>query len=148
MAKPYLVEDVDIPFKNFTGAPTRLNPKGGTRDFAVGLSREDADRLLEAGFKVKHRPETDEYPESFILNVKINLEARYPPHIYLLKDGAKIPLDDDTIRILDLMTITYADVAFNPYTTESGTTAYLTELYVRVEDGLASKYAEIPTVSM
>ena len=47
------IENARIFFKNFGGAPTKFNPKGGKRTFCVAIEPEDAISLKKDGWNIK-----------------------------------------------------------------------------------------------
>lgn len=137
-------------FKNFSGRPGQYNPPG-RRTFCVELDRETADMMAEEGWNVKQlnpRDEGDE-PKPYI-QVRVRFD-NVPPTIYMLtgRNNKKTRIDEDTVDLLDSAMIEWADLTITAYRWEmqtkngidSGVTAYLKTMYVKVaQDEFAEKY--------
>lgn len=148
--KKIVLEDVVVVYKNFSGAPTPFNKKGGERDFVIDVPDNVVPELESYGFRIRKKPETEDYAAQNLLKIKVNMESNWPPTIWLIKPNGKIQLDETTIQMLDLMNIVHADIVINPYEwnvgEDTGTSAYLREMYVELQDGLAMRYAELPVI--
>lgn len=115
-----VVEGGAIIYKNFAGQPTRFNPAGGKRTFALVLSQDIADELVNRGWNVKHRPSNeDDENDLFWTDVVVNLDSEYPPRVNLLtRYGEKenmVRLDHESISILDNSILTDIDLVIHPY---------------------------------
>lgn len=143
------LEDVKINFRNFAGKPTKFDPDGGKRNFAVFLDPSTAADMLRDGWNVKQlnvREEGD-IPQDYI-TVKLNYKGR-PPRVVVITSKGKTPLDESLVEILDWSDILTSDVTIRPYHYDvngnQGVTAYLQSIYVTIqEDYLDQKYDAIP----
>ena len=145
-------------WRNFSGGPTNFNSTCGKRFFNIDLEQEDAEKLIADGWHVnKWTPEPNELisdPEpQYRLQVLVNFATpsnpRYKPvEVYMICNGVKTRLDEETVGILDTALIITADVAINPHyynvNGKEGITAYLQYGYFTIanEDPFAEKYAE------
>lgn len=141
----YAFEDVSIIFSNFAGRPDKFNAEG-KRNFCIIIdSKEDADILARDGYNVKTlRPRDDGDEPAYYLQVKVSLESRRPPHIYMVTSKARVSIDKNRIDTLDSADIISADVVIRPFEWEPGRiSAYLGEMYVTIaEDYFGGKYAK------
>lgn len=151
MARKYLTfEGVKIFWKNFSGKPTKVNKAGGVRDFALPLTDEMAEELLNDGWNVKYTkgdPDRDMPPAPFI-KVKVNFNE-YGPDIYMVNaiNKKKTKLTPMTVQQLDAAFITSCDIviAGNPYDVQGrqGISAYLNKMFAVIqEDEFTMKYSE------
>jgi hypothetical protein len=139
-----VLEDAEIIFRNFSGREGMYN-REGDRNFAVKLSKDQADQLANEGWNVKtlRAREEDEEPQPY-LSVSVGYKGR-PPTIVLITSRGRTHLDEDTVETLDNIDIQQADLIIRPYdwavSGNTGRKAYLQALYVVVnEDPLALKY--------
>lgn len=143
-----VVEDADIGFLNFRGAPDRFNKEGGKRSFCLFLETDYAKRLEELGWNIRWLPGRDEdEPDKAYLQVAVAF--RYPPRIVLIANGQKTVLNEMTVGLLDQVRLAHVDVTVRPYNWEArgntGVKAYLKTLYaVAEEDEFEAKYADYP----
>lgn len=146
-----MIEDAKILFTNFAGSPTRYNSEGGKREFSVALPLNLVEDLERDGWNVKYRKNADgEFdPERPYLGVKVSYKFRAPA-IWLVTEGRKQILNEDTVGTLDNITIKTADVVIHPSVYDvrgqQGISAYVKELYVVMDDesaSFASKYADL-----
>lgn len=146
-----MIEDAKILFTNFAGSPTRYNREGGKREFSVALPLNLVDDLEKDGWNVKYRKNADgEFdPEQPYLSVKVSYKFKAPA-IWLITDGRKQLMSEDTVGTLDTITIKTADVVIHPSVYDvrgrQGISAYVKELYVVMDDesaSFASKYADL-----
>ena len=110
-------EDVRIIFTNFSGTETDMNAKG-KRNFCIVLdNKEDADELARDGWNVKVLPPREDGDEpTFFIKINVNYDSRRPPRIkYRNSRGMNKPLSEETVGMLDSMSIVSADVVVNPY---------------------------------
>ena len=124
------IDDARIIFRNFSGAGTKYN-RPGDRNFSVLITdQEIADKLMEAGWKVKIKAPRDEDDIPFMhLPVKVKFNDR-GPNVYLITNGNQVKLDEESIDCLDNVDIISVDLDIRPYDWrlddgKSGRTAYL-----------------------
>lgn len=138
------VEGAAIIYRNFAGEPTKFNPQGGKRTFALVLNQPIADRLVDMGWNVKHRPPREEDDDDlYYTEIVVNMGSDYPPRVNLVtKYGDKesmIRLDEETLNLLDNTIITNVDLIIHPYihgrSNAAGATVkgYLKTLYATSE---------------
>ena len=85
-------------FKNFSGAPGRFNNLGD-RNFGVFIDDQTAAELEADGWTVKRtKPDEEGYCRPY-LKVKVNFRGR--PKIYMVTSGNKQLLDEETVGMLD-----------------------------------------------
>lgn len=124
------INDARIIFKNFSGAPTKFNPRGGERSFSLVIpDREIADRLLEEGWNVKIREPREEGEEPLIhLPIKVVFND-YGPNVHLIVNNNRVRLDEESVDMLDDIVIGKVDLDVRPYDWEvngnTGRSAYL-----------------------
>lgn len=127
--KPIVLRNVGVLFRNFSGEARRFN-NAGDRNFNASLSPEQAEMLSNLGFNVKTLPARDEYSDETLL-LKVKVSYRYnPPSVKLLTSRATRELDEDTIDILDKISIQHCDISIMPSEWSqsdgrTGVTAYL-----------------------
>lgn len=93
----------DIYFKNFSGAPGNFN-KEGDRNFGVFISEEEVDDLIDRGFNVKRvKKETSPNFGRPYLKVLVRLDWRPNPKIFKLTSKNVTKLDEESIEDLDAM---------------------------------------------
>lgn len=128
------IDDARITFRNFRGEKGMYNAEGD-RSFALVIPDEElANRLSDEGWNVKIRPARTDDEEPFMyLNVKVKFND-YGPNVYLITNGRKTKLDENSVGILDRVTILSCDMDIRPYDWEvrgnSGRTAYLSAIRV------------------
>lgn len=140
------IDDARIIFKNFEGRGDKFN-REGDRNFSLLI--EDpatADALINEGWNVRIKPARDEDEGDFMrLPVKVKF-TDYGPNVYLIANGRKVELDEESIACLDNIDIESVDMDLRPYDWEvngrTGRTAYLQSMAViqRV-DRFAERYS-------
>lgn len=115
-----VVEGGAIIYRNFSGQPTKFNPNGGKRTFALVIPQEVADELVDRGWNVKHRPPRDEDEDDmYYTEIVVNMGSEFPPRVNLVtKYGEKenmTPLTEDNISLLDTSILTNIDMVIHPY---------------------------------
>lgn len=112
------INDARICYRNFSGTGSKYN-REGDRNFAVIIDTEEmADALAERGWNVKVRPPRDVDDEPFrYLSVKCKFNAN-GPHVYLVSGTGKVKLDEETVGILDKVSIANVDLDIRPYDCE------------------------------
>lgn len=141
------IENAHILFPNFTGEKTQFNA-AGSRNFCVELSEDQARQLEADGWNVKMRKPREEGDDpTYYMKVNIKYGGFKPPHVYVIANGQKTELDEDTIGMLQYADIRSVDLSIRPYNYDvsgkQGVSAYLQSMYVVIEvDKFASKYAD------
>ena len=137
------IDDAKIIFKNFRGEADKYN-REGDRNFALVIPTEEmADELVKEGWNVKIKDPREEGDVPFMyLPVKVKFNDR-GPHIYVITNGRKVKLREETVGMLDRIYISSSNMDIRPYDWEvngkSGRTAYLQsiECYQEVDDRFA-----------
>lgn len=148
-----MIDDARIVYRNFSGGPTRFNPKGGDRGFSVVIPDEEVYEALKAeGWNVKRREPRDPDDTPFMhLPVKVKFHEgeyeRLNPIIYLVTNGKRNTLKEDTVFILDSIEIEHIDLDITPsnWTVQgnSGTAGYLKKMAVVQQiDRFEERYAD------
>lgn len=148
---PFVMEDVQIIYRNFEGRKTEFNDEGN-RNFAVVLPPEIALTLTEWGWNVKRpkpRPGDDgEIVGDPFLPVEVGYKIR-PPKITMISNlsGKKTLLGQDDVRVLDWVDIVKVDLTVRGRAWQnaqgSGIKCWLQTMYITIEeDPLDAKYAE------
>lgn len=145
------LENANIFYRNFAGAATPVNPRGGNRMFCVYIDDLDVvDAMIADGWNVKEREARDpgEPPRHYV-QVSISFDGPYPPKVIMVTRRKQTPLDAESIEALDYAEITNVDLVIRPYQWEvngkTGVKAYLKTMYVTVEeDEFAAKYEDTP----
>ena len=141
------IENAQIMFRNFEGREERYNAKGN-KNFCVVLDEKTAQQLFEDGWNVKELPPREEGDDSkYILNVKVSYKyERYAPKVVIYAGGVPTVLNDETIGELDYADIESVDVIIRPrhweMKGEEGIKAYLSVMYVTVEEDIFAKKYE------
>lgn len=130
-------------YRNFSGIGSKYN-REGDRNFSFAIDdQEIADALIAEGWNVKIKAPREEGDTPFMyLSVKVKYNDN-GPYVYLVSNGNKVLLNEDTISCLDQVNIDYANLDVRPYDWEAngktGRAAYLhaMEVYQRVDDRFA-----------
>lgn len=141
------LENAKIFYRNFAGAETRVNPRGGARSFCVYIDDPAvADDMARDGWNVKIREPREEgdEPRPYI-QVAVSFDGPYPPKVILVCNNNPTPLNELTIKDLDTADIINVDLVIRPYqwsvNGKGGVKAYLKTMYVTIEpDEFADKY--------
>lgn len=120
------IDDARIVFRNFAGAPTKFDLKGGKRSFSVVIPDEEtAEKLMNdvneygVGWNIKVRPPHDEDDSPFMhLPVKVQYKNGNGPAVYLRTNGKMVPLNEETIACLDDADILSVNLDIRPYDDE------------------------------
>lgn len=148
-----VIENTRLLFRNFKGAKGKFN-KEGERSFSVILTPEQAEQMINDGWKVKWlKPREEEDIPTPYLPVKINFEGKRPPRIVLITSKNRTTLDEESAMLVDLANIANVDLIVNPYhwsvDGDTGITAYLKSMFIIIEeDYLDKKYADIAESSV
>lgn len=144
MATVYTVKNTRFIYQtNFTGAPSRFNPKGEKPNANIVLDEETAAMLLDAGFRVKTtKPKDDdvEYIPEHYLNLKCSFGGLADPDIRMIpcppgedpKECQQIQLTADTVCNIDEARVVRVDVSFADYHHRMGVSAYIRKMRVVV----------------
>jgi len=145
------MNDVRIVFRNFAGRGGTYN-RDGDRNFAVVIEEEEvAKGLYDDGWNVKMKEPQEEGDSPFcFLTVKVKFNQENPglnPKIYMRSGKKMVPLNEDTINILDDIEIESVDLDIRPYNYDvngkTGVSAYLLSICVTQKvDRFMAKYAE------
>lgn len=143
----FMIEDAELIFRNFEGREGLYNTKG-SRNFAVKLTEDMAQKMLSDGWNVKWPKPGDEAEEdtrSPYIQIQVGYKIR-PPHIVMITSTARTSLTEDNVEVLDWANIETADLIAVASKWEvngkTGIKAYLKSLFVTIEeDALERKYA-------
>lgn len=148
------IENAQIRFTNFAGAPDKFNRQGGKRSFAVFLEPGLAEELRKDGWNVKQlRPrEEDELPQDY-MQVKLVYGQRPPKIAIVNPNGSQTQLDEETVGLLDTAELVNVDLVIRPYDWvidgKQGRTAYVKSLYATLaETELDRRYRERAEAAM
>jgi hypothetical protein len=149
---PVTLENIRLIWKNFAGEKRLFNDEG-KRNFSIPLTEEVALQLREIGWNVKdnaHKIDPGQ-PVDYHIPVTVKMDARIPPRVFLIvrSKNIRIPLDGDTISLLDTAELDKVDAVLRPFNWDvqgkQGVSAYLKLMYATLrEDPLDLKYAHIP----
>lgn len=140
------MEVLRVPFRNFSGRPTKFNPAGGRRFFNLNLDEDKAEELRAAGWKIRSLPPREEGDKWLhLFEVKLNYGGR-PPKIMKVTPVGMETVTEDLIGLLDDADIEFADLTIRPYVYDKETaefaTAYVKTAYFNIKmDALELKYA-------
>lgn len=129
------IDDARIIFKNFEGREDTYN-RAGDRNFALVIpTEEQADMLKEEGWNVKIKAPREEGDVPFMyLPVKVKYNEKGGPKAILVSGSNTRHLNEDTIGMLDHISIQSIDMDIRPFDWNmhgtSGRTAYLQAIWV------------------
>ncbi len=146
--KNLIFEDAHIIFRNFSGKKTKYNEEG-KRSFCLVIDDDErAAELIEDGWNIHRFSFNNEDDESnAYLNIAVKFNGNHPK-VFVVANGEKTQLFEETIGTLDTADICSVDVAITPYSWriggKVGIKAYLKTLYVLLneEDEFADKYSQ------
>lgn len=152
-----VIEDAQITYRNFAGAEGQFNP-AGARSFSVQIgSIEEAEALADLGWKVKiKKPREDgedhQYPATLPVALKYHPKVQ-PPRVKMITSRGQTTLDEESIDMLDFMSIGKVDLIIRPFhwkmSSGEGVKNMLVSIYVTIrEDELELKYADVPEIEM
>lgn len=141
------IDNARIIFKNFEGRGDKFN-REGDRNFSLLIEDPNtADALIKEGWNVKIKEGRDEDEPPFMrLPVKVKF-TDYGPNVYLITNGRRNELDEESIACLDNIEIESVDLDIRPYDWEvngrTGRTAYLQAMQVTQRvNRFDARYAE------
>lgn len=119
--KGYLeIDDARILWPNFEGRGDRFNKQGDRNFHLVIPDQEIAEALMndtneyDKGWNVKIKTRDDGEPPFMHLKVNVKFNNR-GPNVYLISGSNKVPLNEDTIGMLDEIDIVSVDLDIRPY---------------------------------
>lgn len=137
--------NAQIPYggwRNFSGGPTRFDPRNTKRFFEIFLSDEEAQILSSLGWNVKWlEPRNESEPRQAHLKIFINYEVprKFQPRVWMVRLGySPVLLEAEDIGQLDTDDIVRAKLQIRPYDWElptgvKGRKAMLKQMYVTIE---------------
>ena len=144
------IDDCRITYKNFSGTPSQYN-REGDRNFALIIpDRQLADDLIHNGWNVHIKPPREDGDDPFMyLPVKVKFND-YGPKVYLVTGKRMNRLDEDSVSMLDHLSMKQIDMDIRPYDwgpigpdQKYGRTAYLQSIRVVQDiDRFEEEYAE------
>lgn len=140
------IENARLIFRNFAGKPDKYNAKGGIRKFGVIISPDQAEQLRDEGWNIKMLPPKEEDGEPlFYLSVKVQYGEFRQPNVFLISNGRKQLLDEESVASIDYAELQYVNLVIAPYYWEvngkNGINAYLKTGYFEiVTDSFADRY--------
>lgn len=149
---PLEIENAQIRFRNFSGNEGKFNAKG-IRNFCVLLDQRTAEMLKQDGWNIHYlKPRDENEPEQAYMQVRVSY-LKIPPQVFLMNNGRKTTLMEDTVHILDWAEIQSIDLVINgskwDVNGKTGVKAYLKRAYVTlVPDRFGEKYRDIPDSAM
>ena len=124
MNEPRLIvlDDTKFIFKtNFAGDPSEDRFGSNKRRGNIIIpDAELANELFNRGFKVKAtkpKPgEEEDFEPTYYISAMLNYDSPWPPEVYLVSPGAEpVPLDADSVGVIDKAYVLRVRVALNPY---------------------------------
>jgi hypothetical protein len=146
------IENTRFIFKtNFSGDPERDSFGSDARKANIIIpTEEQAHELMDAGFNVKvtkPRPGEEEgFRPTYFVSFNVNYDTEWPPKIYLVSgDADPVPLDEDSVNMLDKIYVINVNAVFNPYENQKTgrRSLYVRTMYVEQDiedDPFASRY--------
>lgn len=134
---------------NFSGDPSRDRYKSTQRKANVIVPENLARDLIEMGVNVRMTKPREGEEEGFIpvyfVSVNVNFDSKWPPKIYLVSgDNDPVLLDEESIDIIDRISVDNVNVILNPHEWTDGVTLYVRTMYVEQglnDDPFAARYA-------
>lgn len=128
-----MIDEARITHRNFSGAPSQYN-REGDRNFSVIIPDQNIVETLQndvnedgAAWNVKIKPPREEDDEPFMyLPVKVRFN-QYGPKVYLMTpEGIQRQLDEESVGILDKISVEKVDLDIRPYDNITSGRAYRT----------------------
>ena len=145
------IENTRFIFKtNFSGDPARDTYGSDARRANIIISDpQQAEELLAEGFNVKQtkpRDDDENFEPTYFVAINVNYDSSWPPKIYLVSgDAEPVPLDEESIDILDKIYVINVNAVLNPYHNQKTgrCSLYVRTMYVEQDvedDPFAMKY--------
>lgn len=147
------IDDARLMFRNFAGRGDKFNREGDRNFHVVIPDHKIADALVNhknefgVGWNVKIKEgRSEEESDLILLKVKVKFTDRGPT-VFLISNGKKVRLDEESISMLDHIDIERVDLDIRPYDDEfqgrAFRSAYLDVMYVtQRDDRFAERYAD------
>lgn len=125
------LNDVEVRFQNFSGAPDKYNSNGGKRQFNIYFTNEElGEQLIADGWGVKKEiPDDPSYPVRYRMVVKVKMDGKRPPIIKRQIEGHDFDdymlLDEGNIGQLDMDDIISANIEVRGNGWEEGISPWL-----------------------
>lgn len=140
----------DIIYRNFSGKPSQYNRNGNLK-FSLVIDPAIAPKLQREGWNVKSRPSKNDDGEEFCtLEVRVRFDLSFArPKIRQFTRGGSIVINEHNVGNFDDAEFETADIVLRQYAWtnpagESGISAQLSEMYVRLNEGvLAEKWGDM-----
>lgn len=147
------IDDATIIWRNFEGREQQYN-REGERNFSLLIDDEEIAEALQnevnkygVGWNIKIKPPREDGDQPFMhLPVKVKFNDK-GPHVYLITNGKRNKLNEETVGILDHIDILNVNLDIRPYDNEVNgkpfRTAYLQAIEVTQDvDRFAERFAE------
>lgn len=115
-----MIDDAEICWPNFSGKENKFN-REGDRHFTLRIRNVDDIERLQSdtnefgdSWNLKIKPATEEYDTCATMKVKVKFSRR-GPEVWLVSNGNRIQLNEDTIGCLDDIDIERIDLDIRPY---------------------------------
>lgn len=141
------MEDVEFLKRNFRGEAERFNDEGD-RYFAIAIPVDQVDKLKELGYNVKVWNKKAAPEEQIMsLTIKVNYDW-YPPQIVVIRNGRKIELGENEVKMLDWADIEKCDIVIRGKVWDDDTgrrSAMLKTMFVTIaQSRLEARYEDVP----
>lgn len=131
------IDDARIIFRNLEGRGGVYN-REGDRSFALVVPDDTArEALVEAGYNVRVKPPREGYEDDgplMYLPIKVKFSDGRGPHIYLRSGRNQRELTENTVGLIDNISIASVDLDIHQYNWtvqgKTGVTAYLSSMRV------------------
>lgn len=156
-----VIEDAHFPSdwnsRNFSGEEKTSKTTGkivnreGQRNFNIIIPDEQfAQDMLNDGWNVQYwEPRKEGQIPYYYLQIKVNINSKWPPKIIVKSDKATLHITEDNINQLDRDEFDYIDISFQPshydVNGKTGISAYLTDFYGKLHvDDWKKKWEDDP----
>lgn len=144
---------------NFKGDPAKDKFGDSRRKCNLVIPNpQQAKDLIDKGFRIKEtKPGPDDDPDDFIPTYFVQAilkyrdrygkELKYAPKVYIVNtDNEAVPLNEDTVGVLDNIAVSNVNVVLNAWETDDGGhSLYIRTMYVEQDfddDPYAARYAK------
>ncbi len=133
-----VIDNAKLKFHNFAGTQTEFNVKGNRNIDVILPDNDMAVEMSRKGWNVKVRqPRGNEEEPYYTLNIKVNMDSKWPPRIVQVNRNKQIHYDADMLNGLDDLNITDIGLVINGSAWENerfgkGIKAYLDQMYFRL----------------